>query len=131
MATFLSPAWLESLAAAAQASGDVGRATAGVVLTLQHVVTGAPGGDNRYWVRIEHGSVTTGVGDATAPDVTFTEDYATAAALCRGELNAQSAMLAGGIRAAGNIGLLIEHRGALSGLDHVFAELRRETVYPG
>ena len=130
MPAFLSPDWLASLGAAAAASEGVREATRDVVLTVQHVVTGAPAGEVRYWVRIDRGTVELGAGDAAAPHVTFREDYATAAALARGDVTPQAAVMAGRVRAAGDIGLLVAHRAARAGVDDAFAGVRAATVYP-
>ncbi len=130
MTTFLGAAWLESLGAAAAASERVRQAAADVVLTVQHVVTGGPEGEVRYWVRIDRGTVSVGGGDAGSADVTFREDYGTAAALSRGDLTPQAAVMAGRVRAGGDIGRLVAHRAALAGLDDAFAAVRAETAYP-
>ena len=131
MPTFLSPEWLDSMAEAAAAEA-VRQATRDVVLTIQHVVTGGPAGEVRYWVRVDRGQVGVGPGEAPgAPaDVTFREDYATAAALARGELTPQEAVMAGVVRAGGDVGRLVEHRAALGGLADAFAAVRAATVYP-
>lgn len=129
MARFLTDAWLGELNAAARGR-DPGRAgTADASLVLQQVVTGGPDGERRYWVRLEGGIVAFGSGEAAAPDATFTQDYATAAALNRGELRAEDAFLAGRVRVAGNLAVLLAHRSVLTTLEDVFADVRVGTTY--
>jgi hypothetical protein len=106
VASYLSGEWFEQLGAAmapAEQAPQEGE------LVLQHVVTAAPGGEVRYHVRVAHRVVSIGRGQAPDPDVTFTEDYATAAAIARGELRASAALMAGRIRVGGDMTALTSH----------------------
>jgi putative sterol carrier protein len=96
---------------------------------LQHVVTGAPVGEVRYHVRVGDRSATIIRGDATAPDVTFAEDYATAADIASGQLSAAAALLSGRIRVSGDMGALIAHRDLLNLDDPVPPAVRATTSY--
>ena len=91
---YLSTEWVEAAARALAADTALKEATADVALTLEQVVTGAPaglpggpdgsgeaGGDVRWHVAVDHGSVALAAGPAPQGfDVRFTTDYATAAA---------------------------------------------------
>lgn len=128
VARFLSSAWFDEMNAAATAavvnqSGSTDR------LALRHVITGAPDGDVTYLVVIEEGALRFVPGDDAAAPVTFTQDYATAVAISRGELSAQAAFMMGRIRAGGEVGLLLTHQGALAGVDDVFEPVRAATSY--
>jgi putative sterol carrier protein len=68
-------------------------------------------------------------GPAPAPDATFTEDYATAGAIARGELTTQAALLSGQIRVAGNMATLSARQADLAGLDPVGPVVRAGTTY--
>src|SRR4051794_7016616 len=101
MARFLSDEWLEDLRAAA--STDEARDAAGDIdLTLRQVVTGGPDGDVQYTVAVAGGVVDVRPGNGGPADATFTEDYATAAAVHRGDLAPQEAFMTGRIRVSGN-----------------------------
>jgi len=133
---FLSPEWLDALAAAAAGSEPLRRAVADVDLTLRQVVVGAPEGDVAYSLRLAHGTAT------VTPDVTVTvgaggddvdlevvQDYPTAVAISRGDLTPAAAFAAGRIRLGGRVGLLIRHGDVATGLGDLFASLRASTSY--
>ena len=93
MAEFLSDEWLAALDAAAHDNADDGSGDTDA-LAVEPVVRGVPGrGDVRYRVTCDTvvRSVTPSR-DRDPADVHIETDYATAVALARGELNAQSAL---------------------------------------
>jgi len=96
---------------------------------LQHVISGAPGGEVCYHVRVYEDAVTIVRGRAAQPDATFSEDYATAAAIASGALNAPAALLAGQIRVGGDMAALIAHQGLLAAGDPIPAAVRAATTY--
>jgi hypothetical protein len=102
-------------------------ATAGVRLTVEHVVTGGPEGTIRWHVTIDDGEVGLADGPAVAPDLRFTTDYATAAQIATGELGAQRAFVEGRLRVGGDLGMLIRHQKALSTIDDALAGVRART----
>jgi putative sterol carrier protein len=122
VARFLSEAWFDDVAAMA----PIGDRTS---LTLQQVVTDAPEGEVRYYVRVSEGRAAIYVGEASQPDATFTEDYATAAAVARGELSVQAALLAGRIRVGGNMTTLSRYQEDLAGMDPIPAAVRAATSF--
>jgi putative sterol carrier protein len=121
MARYLSEAWFEEVAAATPTGADG--------LTLQQVVTGTPDGEVRYHVSVSDGSGRIHAGQAEAPDATFTEDYATAAAVARGQLSVHAALLEGRIRVAGNMAVLSARQDELAGIDPVPAAVRAATTF--
>lgn len=123
MAKFLSDEWSAEAIEALRASDDVRSATKDVDLTIQQVITGANGGEAKYWVQLSDGSVEGGLGDAATPDVTITQDYETAVAITKGELNPQAAFMQGNLKITGNMGKLLQHQTALQALFPVLAEL--------
>src|SRR3954452_21511326 len=98
MAGFLTDAWIDDLAGAA-ASATV---PAALELVIQQIVTGADH-DVAYVLEAKDGSLSVRPGRADAPDVTFTQDRATAAAVARGELSAQRAFLDGRLALQGDL----------------------------
>ena len=122
MARFLSEAWFDDVAAMAPIDDRTS-------LTLQQVVTDAPEGEVRYHVRVSEGRAAIYVGQAARPDATFTEDYATAAAVARGELSVQAALLAGRIRIGGNMATLSRYQEDLAGMDPIPAAVRATTSF--
>jgi putative sterol carrier protein len=121
VARFLSEAWFHAIAESTQPvrrDGSPG-------ITVQQVVTGTPDGEVRYAISLSDERATIRPGQAASPDVTFTVDYATAAAIARGELTAQAALLAGRIRVAGNVAALMTRP------DLVYDDLVRPAVRAG
>jgi putative sterol carrier protein len=125
MPELLSKAWVEALCAALSASDD--SALRDVELTLQQVVTDAPGGEIAYWLALERGSATGDIGRAPGADVTFEMDHATAVALAGAELNHQAAFMQGMLRVTGNMGKLLQNQAALKVLGPVMASIDTHT----
>ena len=98
-------------------------------MVLGQVVTGAPQGEVRYQLRITGGQITIDDKPPDGTDATFTEDYATAVALFRGELSPQDALMAGRIKVAGNMAAIMANQTALAALGPLFADVRSATTY--
>jgi putative sterol carrier protein len=64
-----------------------------------------------------------GPGDVENPDATISQDYDTAAALARGELNAVGAYMSGKLRISGNLMLLMQLQGALGELPRAMQQM--------
>ena len=105
MAAFLSEAWLAEVRdPLAVAAADAGLAT-----SIQHVVTGAPGGEVRYGTVVAaDGSLTPVVGDVADAEVALTDTYANAVKLLRGELDPNAAFMSGVTKVAGHTGRLLD-----------------------
>jgi putative sterol carrier protein len=126
MVRFLSPEWIAALDAAA---GEAA-VPAGVRLTIQQIVTDdGGGGDVRYYLVVDGGRLRVHSGEAERADLTLVQTRAVAAALCRGELNAQQALEAGRLKLRGDIGHLAREGKALTALADVFAAVRVATTY--
>ena len=125
MVRFLTSEWITALdAAAGQAA-----VPAGVRLTIQQIVTGEDGDDVRYHLVLDDGHVRVHPGEAARADVTLVQTREVAAALSRGELNAQQALEAGRLKLRGDIGHLAREGRALTTVADVFAAVRAATTY--
>ena len=112
MAAFLCEAWVaevrDPLAVAA--------AHAGLATSIQHVVTGAPGGEVRYGTVVgADGSLTPVAGDVADAEVALTDTYANAVRLLRGELDPNAAFMSGTTKVAGHTGRLLDVLAAAQG----------------
>ncbi len=129
MVRFLSPEWIAALDGAAREA----TVPAGVRLTIQQIVTGDGAGDDdgdvRYHLVLDEGRLQVVPGEAAAADVTLVQTREVAAALSRGELNAQQALEAGRLKLRGDIGHLAREGKALGAMDDVFAAVRAVTSY--
>lgn len=119
---FLSDEWTAELKQRLNGSESFKKAAAGQNATVQNVIA-APDGPKRYWIEIAEGGVDMGSGDAKEPDATIEQDYDTAVALARSELNPVSAFMTGKIRINGSMMLLMQLQGALTELAREMQEM--------
>lgn len=129
MANYLSPEWFEHLGAACRGTDVADEEQSDKTLVLQHLVSAAPSGEVSYYLRLSEDGVTIVPGRAPHPDVTFAEDYATAAAIAKGDVTAPAALLAGRIRVGGNLSALVTHQGMLAIDDPIPVALRATTTF--
>jgi hypothetical protein len=101
----LSPEWVELHRTALGRLPEVPGATA----RLQHVVTGAPGGEVAYTLAMVDGRVVeTTVGrDDVAADCTFLETHDDAVRIAAGDLDLHVAFMQGRVKMSGDMGRLM------------------------
>ncbi len=119
---FLSPAWLQAMADAAD------RGPSAPDLVIQQVVTGVE--EVTWFVSVGTDGVGFEPGRHATPDITFTQDRATATAIASGRQSAQGAFMSGQLRVDGDVRLLLDHQDDLVRLDDNFASVRATTAYP-
>ncbi len=101
---FLSEAWLERV----RSLGAELPERPGASARVQHVVTGGPDGEVRYVHTIRDGRTTElAFGSDDTADVTFTNTYADAQALARGELDPRVLFMQGRTKMAGDMGKVL------------------------
>jgi putative sterol carrier protein len=119
---FLSDEWAAELKLRLNANEAFRNGLGGSGARIQQVIS-TPEGERRYWLRAENGQIDMGSGDVPSPDATITQDYDTAVALSRGELNAVSAYMTGKLKISGNLMMLMGLQGSLAELPRVMAEM--------
>ena len=92
-------------------------------------MTDDDGTEIRYHLVLDDGCLRVRPGAAAAADVTLVQSREVAAALSRGEFNAQQALEAGRMKLRGDIGDLARQGKALTALADVFAVVRAATTY--
>lgn len=103
MTRFLSAEWFELRARRADEADLPARA--GASARVQHVVTGAPEGEVRYFETIEDGRLTAcAPGELADAGMTWTETYADAVGIMSGKVDAGAAFMAGRAKVAGSMG---------------------------
>jgi len=110
---YLSQDWVDAYNAALAGDDAVRAALAGKSATLQMVISGAPQGEVRYWLRIADGSVAAGLGDNPDAEVTISQSYETSAEVDKGELDGQKAFMQGKVKIAGKMLKMMQLRGPL------------------
>ena len=101
MAQYLTGEWMDAFVKLAADQPE----RPGVDVKIQYVTTEAPGGEtiNYYWI-VENGRITESVlGEIGDPDFTMTISYEDAAAVQRGDLDANAAFMAGKMKVSGNV----------------------------
>lgn len=112
---FLTKEWLDALTATLEAHQGFKSAIGNTELTLQFDIPDAPPGtEGSYLVTIGGGSVKLVPGGGAAPDVTITNNYETAVAISKGEVNTQMAFMTGKIKVSGNMAKLITNQAMLT-----------------
>jgi hypothetical protein len=106
---------------------DLRAATSELTLTIEQVVTGAPGvpdgGTVRWQVTIDHGRV------ALVDRPAGAADHPTAVQIASGELAAQRAFVEGRLRVGGDLSLLTRHQRVFATIDDTLAKVRTETTF--
>jgi putative sterol carrier protein len=111
---YLSPEWIDAYNAAMAADDSVATAMKGKNAVIQMVISEAPEGEVRYWMRIGDGTVAAGLGDADNADVTIRQSYDTAAKVNSGELDGQQAFTQGKVKIGGKMLKMMQLRGPLA-----------------
>ena len=127
--TYLSQEWIDAYNAALAGDDAVHSALAGKSATLQMVISDAPQGEVRYWLRIADGSATAGLGDAAdadGADVTIRQSYETSAQVNKGELDGQKAFVQGKVKIGGKMLKMMQLRGPLEKVQAALATIDTE-----
>ena len=126
---YLSDEWASKASDALNTNDQFKGAIAGITLSVQQNVTGGPDGDKSYYMQIDNGEPKIALGEAQTPDVTLTQDYETAVAIAKGELNAQNAFMTGKMKVTGNMAKLMQHQGAFANLEPALKSVAEKTEY--
>jgi putative sterol carrier protein len=123
---YLSDEWASAVQEALNSSEAFKGAAGSQNAKIQQVVTG-PDGEQKYWFKIEGGSVSIGTGDLGEPaDATITQDYDTAVALSKNELTGTAAYMSGKIKVSGDLMKLMQLQGVLGQMPQALKDLEVE-----
>jgi putative sterol carrier protein len=123
VATFLSEGHFTAAGEGLNADPGFQNAIANVDLSVQFDVSGAPGGEVTYYLKVADGSATTELGPLKDAEVTVSSDYETSQAISKGELNVQMAFMTGKIKVGGNMAKIMMHQGVLNEYARVLSGL--------
>jgi len=124
--TYLSQDWIDAYNAALAGDDAVHTALKGKDATLQMVISGAPQGEVRYWLRIADGGAEAGLGDAADAEVTISQSYETSAQVNQGTLDGQKAFLQGKVKITGKMLKMMQLRGPLEKVQKVLGTIDTE-----
>lgn len=123
---FLSEEWAQQVTDALNASDEFQSAAAGQQVKLQQVINNGPDGETKYYFTLDGGKVQVGLGDLADAEATLTQDYDTAVAITKQELNAQNAFMQGKLKISGNMMKLMQLQGVFNAMpkavDHIEVE---------
>jgi putative sterol carrier protein len=112
-AKFLSKEWAQSTTEALNSHDGFKSAIGNTDLGIQFTVTDTPEGEANYYLKTGGGTAEIAMGNLEGPDVTVTNDYPTAVAMSKGELNTQMAFMQGKLKVGGNLAKLMMHQSAV------------------
>ena len=85
-------------------------------MKLQQVVTDAPDGEAKYYFTLDGGAAEVSLGEIQDADATITQNYETAVAINKMELNAQNAFMQGKLKISGNMMKLMQLQGVFTAM---------------
>ena len=106
---FLTEEWAQEVTNALNSSDEFKNAASGQQAKLQQVVADTPdGGEGKYYFTLDNGSAEVALGELADAEATVTQNYETAVALSRQELNPQLAFMQGKLKVSGNLMKLLQ-----------------------
>jgi len=114
---FLTEEWASTMTDSLNSSDEFQSAASGQEVKLQQVVTDVPdGGEAKYYFTLEGGKAQVSLGEVEGPDATITQNYETATAINKQELNAQQAFMQGKLKISGNMMKLMQLQGVFNAM---------------
>jgi putative sterol carrier protein len=123
---FLSEEWARAVTEALNASEEFQQAAANQQVKLQQIVTDAPEGGGKYYFSLEDGKAEIDLGEVIDPEATLSQDYETAVAISRMELNPQNAFMQGRLKVQGNMMKLLQLQGVLNAMPKALSQTEVE-----
>jgi putative sterol carrier protein len=124
---FLSKEWAQAMTDALNSSEAFQKAAAGQQAKIQQVVTDSPdGGEVKYYFKLDGGSADVSLGELADAEATISQNYETAVAIDRSELNAQNAFMQGKLKISGNMMKLMQLQGVINAMPQAVSEVQRE-----
>jgi putative sterol carrier protein len=90
------------------------------------VISGAPEGEVRYWLRIADGGACVGLGDIDGAEVTISQSYDTSSQVNKGELAGDKAFMQGKVKISGKMMKMMQLRGSLEKIQGVVGGIDTE-----
>ncbi|HEX2153360.1 MAG TPA: SCP2 sterol-binding domain-containing protein [Acidimicrobiia bacterium] len=111
---FLSEEWAQAVTEALNSHPGFKSAMGSAELAIQFNTTESPEGDVAYYMTTSQGQANLAMGAVPDPDVTINQNYETASAISKGDLNTQTAFMTGKIKVSGNLAKLMMHQRAIT-----------------
>jgi putative sterol carrier protein len=121
---FLSEEWAKAVTGALNSNDAFKQQAAGKTVKLQQVVTTPE--ETRYYFKLEDGTAEVALGEIPDAEATLTQDYDTAAALARNELNATAAYMSGKLKIQGDLMKLMQLQGLFNTMPQAVKDVDTE-----
>jgi putative sterol carrier protein len=106
---FLSEEWAKEMTNALNSSDEFKQVAATQQVKLQQVVSDAPdAGEVKYYFSLDGGNAEVALGEISDAEATISQNYETATAINKQELNAQQAFMQGKLKISGNMMKLMQ-----------------------
>jgi putative sterol carrier protein len=124
---FLTEEWASTMTEKLNSSDEFKQAASGQNVKLQQVVTDTPdGGEGKYYFTLEAGSAEVGIGEVSDAEATISQNYETAVAINKQELNAQNAFMQGKLKISGNMMKLMQLQGVFNAMPKAVSDVEVE-----
>ena len=123
---FLTEEWASTMTDALNSSEEFQKAASGQSAKLQQVVTDAPDGEAKYYFELSDGKAQVAIGELADAEATITQNYETAVAITKSELNAQNAFMQGKLKISGNMMKLMQLQGVFNAMPKAASDVEVE-----
>jgi putative sterol carrier protein len=123
---FLSEEWTKAVTEALNSDQAFRSAAQGQNAKVQQIVT-KPDGDVKYYFKVEDGRAEVAPGEIDSPDATLSQDYDTAVALAKNEINGTAAYMSGRLKlVSGDLMKLMQLQGIINTLPNAISGIDTE-----
>jgi putative sterol carrier protein len=123
---FLSEEWAKAVTDALNSDDAFKSAAQGQNAKIQQIVT-KPDGEVKYFFEVENGQAEVSPGEIEGPDATLSQDYDTAVALAKNELNGTAAYMSGKLKlVSGDLMKLMQLQGMINTLPGAVRDIDTE-----
>jgi putative sterol carrier protein len=121
---FLSEEWAKAVTEALNSNEAFKQQAQGKTVKIQQVVTTPE--ETKYYFKLDDGTAEVAVGEIPDAEATLTQDYDTAVALAKNELNATAAYMSGKLKIQGDLMKLMQLQGLFNTLPQAVKDLDTE-----
>jgi putative sterol carrier protein len=123
---FLSEEWAKAVTEALNSDDAFKSAAQGQNAKIQQIVT-KPDGEVKYYFKVDNGQAEVSLGEIDGSDATLSQDYDTAVALAKNELNGTAAYMSGKLKlVSGDLMKLMQLQGLINTLPNAVSGIDTE-----
>ena len=119
---FLSEEWAKATTEALASNESFKQAAGTNTVKLNNVIN-TPEGEKKYYVKVENGQVELALGELPDAEATLTQDYDTAKAIAKQEMNGTAAYMSGKLKISGDLMKLMQAQGTFNAVPEAVKEV--------